>query len=135
LEGSGLSKLKLRRGEAEIELERRLEVVQSMHVPVAVEQAAARPAVPSPGVAVPAAEETGRFVTSPIVGSFYRSPSPEADPFVEVGDTVDADTVVCLVEAMKVMNEVKAGVKGVIKEVLVENGHPVEFASKLFRIG
>ena len=76
----------------------------------------------------------GLYVTSPMVGTFYISPSPEESPFVKPGDKVDKNTVVCIIEAMKVMNEVKAGVAGTIAEVLVENGHPVEFGTKLFRI-
>jgi acetyl-CoA carboxylase biotin carboxyl carrier protein len=76
----------------------------------------------------------GKFITSPMVGTFYRTPSPEDPAFVKVGDKVDENTVVCIVEAMKVMNEVKAGVSGVIAEICLDNGHPVEFGSKLFRI-
>lgn len=79
-------------------------------------------------------EVQGTFITSPMVGTFYHSPSPEEPPFVKVGDKVNEDTVVCIVEAMKVMNEVKAGVAGVVKEVLVENSHPVEFGTSLYRI-
>jgi len=79
-------------------------------------------------------EVEGRHITSPMVGTFYGSPSPDDPSFVKVGDTVTEDTVVCIVEAMKVMNEVKAGLSGTVTEVLVESGHPVEFGSKLFRI-
>lgn len=74
------------------------------------------------------------FVKSPMVGTFYLSPSPDDPPFVRVGDKIEKDTVVCIVEAMKVMNEVKAGVSGIVAEVLVQGNHPVEFGSKLFRI-
>ena len=86
--------------------------------------------------AAPAKAEAveGKFITSPMVGTFYRTPSPEDPPFVKVGDKVDENTVVCIVEAMKVMNEVKAGVSGVVAEICLDNGHPVEFGSKLFRI-
>lgn len=76
----------------------------------------------------------GTYISSPLVGTFYESPSPEDPPFIKVGDSVDENTVVCIVEAMKVMNEVKAGMKGVIKEILVDNGQPVEFGTKLFLI-
>lgn len=87
------------------------------------------------GAAEAAAEAAdAKFVTSPIVGTFYGAPSPEDPPFVKPGDRVDANTVVCIVEAMKVMNEVKAGVNGVIEEALVDNAHPVEFGTKLFRV-
>jgi acetyl-CoA carboxylase biotin carboxyl carrier protein len=74
------------------------------------------------------------YVTSPMVGTFYSSPSPEDPSFVKVGDKIDKNTVVCIIEAMKVMNEIKAGVTGTVAEVLVESNHPVEFGSKLFRI-
>lgn len=76
----------------------------------------------------------GSFVTSPMVGTYYSTPSPEDPFFVKVGDRVEKETVVCIIEAMKVMNEVKAGVSGIVAEILVENGHPVEFGTKLLRI-
>ncbi len=76
----------------------------------------------------------GKHITSPMVGTFYASPSTDEPSYVKVGDKVDENTVVCIVEAMKVMNEVKAGVSGVVAEILVENAHPVEFGTKLFRI-
>lgn len=78
--------------------------------------------------------EQGSFITSPMVGTFYSSPSPEDASFVKVGDYVEKNSVVCIIEAMKVMNEIKAGVSGTIEEILVDSGHPVEFGSKLFRI-
>lgn len=74
------------------------------------------------------------YVTSPMVGTFYSSPSPEDPSFVKIGDKIDKNTVVCIIEAMKVMNEVKAGVAGTVSEILVETGHPVEFGTKLYRI-
>lgn len=76
----------------------------------------------------------GSFVTSPMVGTLYLTPAPGDPVFIKIGDRVEKDTVVCIIEAMKVMNEVKAGVAGTVAEILVENGHPVEFATKLFRI-
>lgn len=82
----------------------------------------------------PKEDSNGIFVTSPMVGTFYLTPSPDDAPFVKVGDKVDKTTVACIIEAMKVMNEVKAGVTGTIAEILVENGQPVEFGTKLFRI-
>lgn len=79
-------------------------------------------------------EAPGKHITSPMVGTMYAAASPEDAPFVKVGDKVDENTVVCIIEAMKVMNEVKAGMSGTIAEVLVQNAHPVEFGTKLFRI-
>jgi acetyl-CoA carboxylase biotin carboxyl carrier protein len=80
------------------------------------------------------AESEGDFVTSPFVGTFYRAPSPEADCFVEVGDTIVPGQVLCIVEAMKLMNEIEAELAGTIVEVLIENGKPVEYGDRLFRI-
>ncbi len=111
--------------------------------------AAVGPAPPDPAGASPpnaAAHEAARearegvlppnteVLKSPMVGTFYRAPSPEADPFVEIGTAVTEDTVVCIIEAMKVMNEIKAETKGVVHEILVENGEPVEFGQALFQI-
>ena len=93
------------------------------------------PASPAPvaGAALEPAQE-GPEVKSPMIGTFYRKPSPEADSYVDVGSMVEPDTVVCLIEAMKVMNEIKAEVKGTIAEVLAEDGKPVEYGQPLFRI-
>jgi len=86
----------------------------------------------------PAAQEKERAnlveVPSPMVGTFYRASSPDSDPFVEVGSTIEEDTVVCIIEAMKVMNEVKADVAGEVVEILVQNGEAVEFGQPLFLI-
>jgi acetyl-CoA carboxylase biotin carboxyl carrier protein len=73
-------------------------------------------------------------IKSPMIGTFYRAPSPEAGNYVEVGSEVNADTVVCIIEAMKVMNEIKSEVKGVITQMLVESGKPVEFGQPLFKV-
>ena len=79
-------------------------------------------------------ESSSLFITSPMVGTFYSSPSPDDPPFIKVGDRVDKNSVVCIVEAMKVMNEIKSNVSGTVAELLIESGQPVEFGSKLFRI-
>ena len=73
-------------------------------------------------------------IKSPMVGTFYRAPSPEASPFVEVGSEVEIGQVVCIVEAMKLMNEIKSEVKGVVKEILIENADPVEFGQIMFKV-
>lgn len=73
-------------------------------------------------------------VASPMVGTFYAAPSPDEPSFIKVGDKIDKDTVVCIIEAMKVMNEIKAGVSGIVAETLVASGQPVEFGTKLFRV-
>lgn len=79
-------------------------------------------------------EVTGHYITSPMVGTFYTMPAPGDPVFVKVGDLVTEDAVVCIIEAMKVMNEIKAGVKGRIVEICIDNAHAVEFGTKLFRV-
>lgn len=74
------------------------------------------------------------YIRSPLVGTFYIAPSPDSPPFVKIGDIVTDNTIVCIVEAMKVMNEVKAGVRGKVTKILIDNGQPVEFGTKLFVI-
>ena len=105
-----------------------------VHVTHAGGPAAPLPAPTPAAAAAPEAEAPaqGTPFPSPMVGTYYRSPSPEAEPFVEVGDTVGPETVLCIIEAMKVMNEIKAETSGTIVEVLVENGEPVEFGQPLF---
>ena len=88
----------------------------------------------SPVVAAPAAAPAGETIDSPIVGTFYRSSAPGVDAFVKIGSKVEPDTTVCIIEAMKVMNEIKAEKSGVIKEILAENGQPVEYGQPLFVI-
>jgi acetyl-CoA carboxylase biotin carboxyl carrier protein len=93
------------------------------------------PSVPSQQATTIQPVATGEIdIKSPMIGTFYRAPSPEASSYVEVGAEVNAETAVCIIEAMKVMNEIKAEVKGVITQVLVENGKPVEFGQPLFKV-
>ena len=91
---------------------------------------------PATGTATNAnGDEAGvSYVKSPMVGTFYRSPSPENPPFVDINAKVDEKTVVCIIEAMKIMNEIQAEVKGSVVEVLVENGQPVEYGQRLFKV-
>lgn len=106
----------------------------AMMAPMAPPQAAAPTAAPAPA---PAEEDDMSGLTpipSPIVGTFYRAPSPESDVFISEGSDVTESSVVCIVEAMKIMNEVKAGVKGKIAKILVENGEPVEYGQPLFMV-
>lgn len=152
MERSGTKRLMLKQKEFELVLERednaRLthhissssneEMARNLDNQLRTDQALSRGAeMPSGRSAVIKAEETDQsflYCTSPMVGTFYASPSPDDPTFVKVGDRVEKDTVVCVIEAMKVMNEVKAGVSGVVVEVLIDNAHPVEFGTKLFRI-
>lgn len=89
---------------------------------------------PMPGAAAAPAPSNEVEIKSPMIGTFYRSPSPESGPYVEIGTEVNPDTVVCIIEAMKVMNEIKAEARGVITQVSVENAKPVEFGQPLFKI-
>ncbi len=91
------------------------------------------PAMAPPGPAVPPAE-TLREITSPMVGTFYGAPSPESGPFVKVGQEITEETVVCIIEAMKVMNEIKAETHGIVAEIVAENGKPVQFGQALFKL-
>jgi len=91
----------------------------------------------APTAAAPVAVPTGPpplEIESPMIGTFYRSPSPESQPYVEIGSEVNPETIVCIIEAMKVMNEIKAEVKGVVTHILADNAKPVEFGQPLFRI-
>jgi acetyl-CoA carboxylase biotin carboxyl carrier protein len=97
----------------------------------------AAPAVtngPATTGAAPPADASLKDIVSPMVGTFYRAASPDASPFVDVGTKVNEDTVVCIIEAMKVMNEIKAETSGVIAEVVAENSKPVQFGQALFRV-
>ena len=102
-------------------------------IPMVPSQPLAAPAVSAP-VAAPAANTGEIDIKSPMIGTFYRSPSPESASYVDVGSEVNPETVVSIIEAMKVMNEIKAEVKGVVTQVLVENGKPVEFGQPLFKV-
>ena len=110
-----------------------------LQAPAPVAQAVPVPAALPPAAVVPPAPEapavTGHVVKSPMVGSFYRSSSPESQPFAELGQTVAVGDTLCLIEAMKLMNEIEADAAGVIKAILVENGQPVEYGQPLFIIG
>jgi acetyl-CoA carboxylase biotin carboxyl carrier protein len=103
----------------------------SARAPAPAPAPAAAPAAPA---AVRPAEKPGHVITSPFVGTFYRTPAPDQPPFVEVGSVVKKGQVLCIVEAMKLMNEIEAEVAGRVAEILVENGQPVEFGQALFRI-
>lgn len=118
---------------------RRISIKRGTTAPVVVQTAAPAPApaksAPAPSAPPPPVDDP-RFVVvkAPFVGTFYRAPSPDADPYVKVGQEINADAVLCIVEAMKVMNEIKAEVHGVIREILVENAHAVQFGQPLFKI-
>jgi acetyl-CoA carboxylase biotin carboxyl carrier protein len=98
-------------------------------------EAPAKPASPTPPAVASPEDETGvTYVKSPMVGTFYRSPSPDSPSFADAGTKVEEKTVVCIIEAMKIMNEIQAEAKGTVVEVLVENGQPVEYGQRLFKL-
>jgi len=145
MEKMGIKRLRIKnKGEYEIEMERKDEGVPVSHPltylhPEAMHRFPTHttPIYRDQGVEGAKVEEKkgeGKFIMSPMVGTLYASPSPDDPQFVKVGDKIDENTVVCIIEAMKVMNEVKAGVSGTIAEILIENGHPVEFGTEIFRI-
>ena len=105
-----------------------------MMAPATAPAAAPAAAAPATAPATPAADDKLTPIPSPLVGTFYRAGSPDADPFVAVGSRVNKDTVVCIIEAMKVMNEIKAEASGVIKKILVENATAVQFGQPMFLI-
>ncbi len=140
LEESGIDELEIHEGEESVRISRHSKQVapqQYFSAPppaAAPAPAPAAPAAPSSLVEAAPAEPSGHLVRSPMVGTFYRSPSPTAASFVEVGQTVKAGDVLCIVEAMKMMNHIEADKSGVIQSILADNGQPVEFDQPLFSI-
>ncbi|ACT49273.1 MULTISPECIES: acetyl-CoA carboxylase biotin carboxyl carrier protein [Methylovorus] len=138
VEESGISELELTEGEEKVRISRNLPNAHAgMQFAPQYIQAAPAPQAAAPAVAEAAAAPVieGHVVKSPMVGTFYRSPSPDAKPFVEVGSSITAGSTLCIIEAMKLLNEIEADHTGVIKAILVENGQPVEYGEPLFIIG
>ena len=129
-----LNEIDLRDGEQQIRLRREDETVVTQAAPVIPAAAAPASAAPAPAAPAAEAEDEGLFVISPMVGTFFTAASPEVEDFVKVGDHVGPETTVCIVEAMKVFNEIPAEVSGKIVAVLVQNGDPVEFGQKIFKV-
>jgi acetyl-CoA carboxylase biotin carboxyl carrier protein len=139
---SGISELEVTEGEGKVRIVKNTapvfmpQAAQMQYMPQGYAPQAPM-AAPAPGAeaAAPApAVQQGHVVTSPMVGTFYRAPSPGADAFVQIGDTVKEGDTICIIEAMKLLNEIEADKSGVIKEVLVENGQAVEYGQPLFVI-
>jgi acetyl-CoA carboxylase biotin carboxyl carrier protein len=148
VEESGIAELEVTEGEEKVKIVKgggagkEVVVLSPAGVPVSTpaSQAASAPAAPAPAAAPSQAVETptaleGHIVKSPMVGTFYRAGSPGAKAFVEVGDTVKVGQTICVIEAMKLMNEIEADKDGVIKAIMVENGQPVEYGEPLMLIG
>ena len=141
LEESGIDELEIREGEESVRISRNTGRGQGMQTvyaaapaPVATPAPAAAPAAAAPAAEAAAPQLTGNVARSPMVGTFYRASSPTTPPFVEVGQQVKKGDILCIVEAMKMMNHIEAEASGTIGQVLVENGQPVEFDQPLFTI-
>lgn len=138
VEESGISELEISEGEESVRISRAapnagIPVIQQAYAtaPVAPVQTAATPATAAPAQTAEKAEISGHIVRSPMVGTFYRTPSPDAKAFVEVGQQVNVGDTLCIVEAMKMMNQIESDKAGIVKAILVENGQPVEFDEPL----
>ena len=141
VEESGISELELTEGEEKVRISRALmqSAAPVTHYVTAPQQpqSAAAPATAAPATAAPAAPavEDGQIVKSPMVGTFYRASSPDAKAFVDVGSSVSSGDTLCIIEAMKLLNEIESDYSGVVKKIFVENGQPVEYGEPLFLIG
>ncbi len=138
---SDVSEINLKQGEEELKITREKAVAQSVQTVIAAPVAAPAPVVapaapaanaPAAAPSAPAAPDAAKLMKSPMVGTFYRSASPTAAPFVEEGTSVKEGDTLCIIEAMKMMNQIQADRSGVIKKILVENGSTVEFDQPLF---
>ena len=138
VEESGIAEIEVTEGEEKVRITRSLAAPQPVYAAAPAVAAAPAPAAAAPAAAAGApaapARDLSKAQTSPMVGTFYRAPGPNAPVFVEVGQSVNAGDTLCIIEAMKLMNEIEAERSGVVKEILVENGQPVEFGEPLFII-
>jgi acetyl-CoA carboxylase biotin carboxyl carrier protein len=134
---SGISELEVTEGEEKVRIAKQLIAAPVAHHVVAAPAPVAAAPAAAPAAAAPSAPALpeGHVVKSPMVGTFYRASSPDAKAFAEVGDSVKQGQTLCIVEAMKLLNEIESDASGVIKAILVENGQPVEFGEPLFIIG
>ena len=134
LEESNIDELEIREGEASVRICRHRFAAAAMPAAMAMPAVAGAPAASAPAAPAPAPAVSGHVVVSPMVGTFYRAPAPGAKPFVEVGQAVKAGDVLCIVEAMKMMNQIEADRAGTIGAILVEDGAPVEYDQPLVTI-
>ncbi|MFC5299844.1 acetyl-CoA carboxylase biotin carboxyl carrier protein [Azospira restricta] len=135
---SGISELEVTEGEEKVRIAKHFAAPAGQTtymMPAAAPMPMAAPAAGTSSVDLDDEEPEGHAVKAPMVGTFYRSSSPGAEPFVEVGQTVKEGDTLCIIEAMKLLNEIEADASGTIKAILVENGQPVEFGEPLFIIG
>lgn len=133
-----VNELEIEQGEQRVYLRRGGEGAMTLPTPHAAGPVTLPPPPSAPASPEPAKREEddsdAHYITSPFVGTFYRAPAPDAPPFVEVGQKITPGQVLCIVEAMKLMNEIEAELSGVVLEILVENGKPVEFGERLFKV-
>jgi acetyl-CoA carboxylase biotin carboxyl carrier protein len=138
VEESGISELELTEGEEKVRISRALmhsSAPMTHYVSAPQQHASAAPAASAPAAPVVPAVEEGQIIKSPMVGTFYRASSPDAKSFVDVGSSISAGDTVCIIEAMKLLNEIESEYAGVVKKIFVENGQPVEYGEPLFLIG
>lgn len=136
LEESGIAEIEIHEGEESVRISRNAVAAPAAYAPAPAAYAPAPLAVAAPVAAAPAEEVIeGHVLTSPMVGSFYRAPSPGAKDFVDVGSKVNVGDTLCIIEAMKLLNQIEADKAGTIKAILVENGQAVEYNQPLFIIG
>ncbi|MCM8779913.1 MAG: acetyl-CoA carboxylase biotin carboxyl carrier protein [Candidatus Omnitrophica bacterium] len=133
---NGLMELEIEKDGMRIKLRKASPEQQTVSGPIIVEREKVPEAKPKEELKLPVKESTVKTIEikAPMVGTFYRAPSPEAPPFVEVGQVISAGDVICILEAMKLMNEIKSEVKGKVIEILVDNAEPVEFGQPLFLV-
>ena len=136
LEESKISEIEIHEGEESVRISRHSSMTDQPQTYVQVPMSGQRQEATGAEPARPAApvEPEGLYIKSPMVGTYYSAASPESPAFLSVGQQVTPDTVICIIEAMKVMNEVKAEVSGIVVEVLAENGKPVQYGQPLFRL-
>ena len=140
LEESGVSEIEIHEGEGSVRISRNSSIPNTMQTIMPTTMVTTQPnqMLNNNGIAIPqetvAAEITGHKVTAPMVGTFFRSPSPNDSPFVEIGSQVKMGDPICIIEAMKMLNQIEADKAGTIKAIAIENGHPVEFGQLLFVI-
>ncbi len=132
---SGIAELEITEGEGKVRIVKFSQTTQPVAPELPAAPVVAAPAAAQAAPAAAPAAPSGHVVKAPMVGTFYRAPNPGAAPFVEVGQSVKEGDALCIVEAMKLLNEIEADKAGVIKEILVENGEPVEYGQPLFVIG
>ncbi len=140
ISNSGLAEVKIKTDEFKLSIKKNSDAPAITYYKEAEQAPAASPAAPAPSAepaqAAPAAEDTSRYVAikSPMIGTFYRTPNPDAEAFVNVGDNISVGQTVCIIEAMKLFNEIESEVSGKVVKILVENSSPVEYDQPLFLV-